>query len=47
VEIRPERHADISVDAFRGEVFSGHVDGIQRASGARFSLPPKTPAATT
>ena len=31
---------DIEVDAFPGRKFHGHVDSIQKGSGARFSLLP-------
>jgi len=38
--IRPGQPADTRVDAFPGKVFHGHVDSIQRGTGARFSLLP-------
>jgi membrane fusion protein (multidrug efflux system) len=38
--IRPGQPVDIQVDAYPGLVFKGHVDSIQRGSGARFSLLP-------
>jgi membrane fusion protein (multidrug efflux system) len=39
-DMRPGQPVDILVDAFRGKVFRGHVDSIQRGTGARFSLLP-------
>jgi membrane fusion protein (multidrug efflux system) len=38
--IRPGEPVDIQVDAYPGLVLKGHVDSIQRGSGARFSLLP-------
>jgi membrane fusion protein (multidrug efflux system) len=38
--MRPGQPVDISVDAYRGRVFRGHVDSIQAGSGAAFSLLP-------
>ncbi len=38
--IRPGQPVRISVDAYPGREFDGHVDSIQRGSGARFSLFP-------
>ncbi len=38
--MRPGQPASIEVDAFPGTKFNGHVDSIQRGSGARFSLLP-------
>jgi membrane fusion protein (multidrug efflux system) len=36
----PGQTVDISVDAYPGKVFRGHVDSIQAGTGARFSLIP-------
>jgi len=38
--MRPGQPVDITVDAYPGEVFHGHVDSIQAGSGAAFSLLP-------
>jgi membrane fusion protein (multidrug efflux system) len=38
--IRPGQPVDIKVDTYPGVKFKGHVDSIQRGSGARFSLLP-------
>ena len=38
--MRPGQRVDIRVDAYPGKVFHGHVDSIQRGSGAAFSLLP-------
>jgi len=38
--IRPGQPVEVEVDAFPGKTFKGHVDSIQRGSGARFSLLP-------
>ena len=38
--IRPGQRVDISVDAYGGRTFHGHVDSIAAATGARFSLLP-------
>ena len=38
--IRPGQPVDIAVDAYPGEQLRGHVDSIQRGSGAAFSLLP-------
>ena len=38
--MRPGQPVDISVDAYPGRVFRGHVDSIQAGSGAAFSLLP-------
>jgi len=38
--IRPGLKVTISVDAYPGVVFHGHVDSIQQGTGARFSLLP-------
>ncbi len=40
--MRPGQRVDIKVDAYPHRVFHGHVDSIQRGTGARFSvLPPE------
>lgn len=39
-DMRPGQRAEISVDAFGGRTFRGHVDSIAAATGARFSLLP-------
>lgn len=39
-KMRPGQPVKISVDAYRHHAFHGHVDSIQRGSGARFSLLP-------
>lgn len=39
-KIRTGQPVEIRVDAFPGKVFNGHVDSIQRGSGARFSMMP-------
>jgi membrane fusion protein (multidrug efflux system) len=39
-EMRPGQKAVISVDAYGGQRFEGHVDSIAAATGARFSLLP-------
>lgn len=38
--MRPGQPVEIRVDAYKGKVFRGHVDSIQRGTGARFSLLP-------
>jgi membrane fusion protein (multidrug efflux system) len=38
--IRPGESVEISVDAYPGKVFQGHVDSIQAGTGSRFSLIP-------
>ncbi len=38
--MRPGQPVSISVDAFPGHAFRGHVDSIQAGTGARFSLLP-------
>jgi membrane fusion protein (multidrug efflux system) len=38
--MRPGQPATISVDTYPDEIFHGHVDSIQRGTGARFSLLP-------
>jgi membrane fusion protein (multidrug efflux system) len=39
-DMRPGQAAEISVDAFGGRTFRGHVESISAATGARFSLLP-------
>ncbi|UOM37269.1 HlyD family secretion protein [Acuticoccus sp. I52.16.1] len=39
-EMRPGQRAEVTVDAFPGEVFEGYVESISPASGALFSLLP-------
>ena len=39
-EMRPGLRATITVDAYGGRGFKGHVDSIAAATGARFSLLP-------
>ncbi|MGO8952642.1 MAG: HlyD family secretion protein [Rhodomicrobium sp.] len=39
-EIHPGQPADITVDAYPGRTFKGHVDSIQAGSGTAFSLLP-------
>ena len=40
--MRPGQKAKVTVDAYGGRVFNGHVDSIAAATGARFSmLPPE------
>lgn len=38
--LRPGQRATITVDAYGGKTFNGHVDSIAAATGARFSLLP-------
>ncbi len=38
--IKPGQRVKIGVDAYGGETFSGHIDSIAAATGARFSLLP-------
>ena len=38
--MRPGQPVDISIDAYPGHIFRGHVDSIQAGSGAAFSLLP-------
>jgi membrane fusion protein, multidrug efflux system len=41
-DMRPGQKANVEVDAYGGKSFSGHVDSIAAATGARFSmLPPE------
>ncbi len=40
IHIRPGQPVEISVDAYPGKQFHGHVDSIQAGSGAAFSLLP-------
>jgi membrane fusion protein (multidrug efflux system) len=39
-DIHPGQSVEITVDAYRGKVFRGHVDSIQAGTGAQFSLLP-------
>jgi membrane fusion protein (multidrug efflux system) len=39
-DMRPGQKATISVDAYGGHEYSGHVDSLSAATGARFSLLP-------
>lgn len=39
-DMRPGQPVDVTVDAFPGRHFKGHVDSLAGASGARFSLLP-------
>ena len=39
-EMRPGQRATVKVDAYGGREFTGHVDSIAAATGARFSLLP-------
>jgi membrane fusion protein (multidrug efflux system) len=43
--VLPGQPATISIDAYPGRVFKGHVDSIQKGTGARFSLLPPENAA--
>ncbi|HVG66793.1 MAG TPA: hypothetical protein VM785_01275, partial [Gaiellales bacterium] len=38
--IRPGQRAQVSVDAYGGEVYAAHVDSVGGATGATFSLLP-------
>ena len=38
--MRPGQPVEISVDAYGGKTYRGHVDSIAAATGARFSLLP-------
>ena len=38
--ITPGQRVKITVDAYGGKAFSGHIDSIAAATGARFSLLP-------
>jgi membrane fusion protein (multidrug efflux system) len=38
--MRPGQPVDISIDAYPGRTFRGHVDSIQSGSGTAFSLLP-------
>jgi membrane fusion protein (multidrug efflux system) len=38
--VRPGQKVRIEVDAFPGRTYHGHVDSVQRGTGARFSLFP-------
>lgn len=39
-DMKPGQAVNISVDTYKPKVFKGHVDSIQRGTGARFSLIP-------
>jgi membrane fusion protein (multidrug efflux system) len=39
-DMRPGQPADISINAYPGRAFKGHVDSVQAGSGAAFSLLP-------
>jgi membrane fusion protein (multidrug efflux system) len=39
-EMRTGQRADVSVDAYGGKTYTGHVDSIAAATGATFSLLP-------
>jgi membrane fusion protein (multidrug efflux system) len=39
-DMRPGQRAEVTVDAYGGRTFKGHVDSIAAATGARFSLLP-------
>jgi len=39
-DLRPGQHASVSVDAYGGREYSGHVESISAATGATFSLLP-------
>lgn len=39
-ELRPGQRAEVTVDAFPGRHFTGHVDSLSGGTGARFSLLP-------
>ena len=39
-KMKPGQKVDIKVDAYKNKVFKGHIDSIQRASGAKSSLFP-------
>ena len=39
-DMRPGQKATIKVDAYGGREYSGHVDSLSAATGARFSLLP-------
>ncbi|HZP76023.1 MAG TPA: HlyD family secretion protein [Pseudolabrys sp.] len=43
--MRPGQHVSITVDAYPGRSFDGHVDSLQAGSGAAFSLLPPENAA--
>lgn len=44
-DVRPGQEVKIRVDTYPGKVFEGHVDSIQRGTGAKFSLFPPENAA--
>ena len=39
-EMKPGQEVDIKIDAYKNKKFKGHIDSIQRASGAKSSLFP-------
>jgi|SRR5579872_262523 len=39
-DMRPGQHVDITVDAYKGKVFSGHVVALGPATGSTFSIIP-------
>lgn len=39
-EMKPGQKVDIKIDAYKNKKFTGHIDSIQRASGAKSSLFP-------
>ena len=39
-DIKPGQPVEIKIDAYSSHIFKGHVDSIQRGSGARFSMMP-------
>lgn len=39
-DLQPGQPVEIKIDAYSSHVFKGHVDSIQRGSGARFSMMP-------
>jgi len=43
--MRPGQKVEIKVDTYPGKVFKGHVDSIQRGTGAKFSMFPPENAA--
>ncbi|MFA6142669.1 MAG: HlyD family secretion protein [Candidatus Omnitrophota bacterium] len=43
--MRPGQEVEIRVDCYPGKVFEGHVDSIQRGTGAKFSMFPPENAA--
>jgi len=43
--VRPRQEVSIKIDTYPGKVFEGHVDSIQRGTGAKFSMFPPENAA--